>query len=252
MKPHRLLAVLLGATVLLAFVVALREVPADGQDVSDRPSTGGSTRFRATLVRVTLPDDGDAKPLTLSEIGVTADSAVTPRAALMKQTGEFGSLRYPHSLLAAMRKRGKTKVLFGGEVEVVHLQKARLQYGQKFPIRSVDIRGNQTIVTTKLQEVGMEVELAPTDRPDFYLAQIEFSAVSVRQGSADAIITSVGTSGGVHLRDGYTAVFTFVDRIAGVAYITQGDSQEDVAVEERDTLVQFFVLLTRTDLDTGR
>jgi hypothetical protein len=249
----RTLFTVLGATLALAGILAFSNRPAGGQGADEAPLPP-SCRFRVSLIRVELPAGDPGRPLTIAELGVEAAEVTRPISPGAREAGEFGTIRYPDRLLLAMRGRGVTDVLFRGEMESARPgTRVELTHGRRFPVRVTEIRGEQVIVTTRFEETGMRVQLVdrPDDRAnDRYEMKLEFSAVTTRAGTAEPIITKLASAGSFQLADGHTAVFSFVDRISGAAFDVSGITKP--SEEPPDRTVQFFVLITRMDLDAGK
>ena len=69
-----------------------------------------------TVVRVELPPDSAGEPLSLADLGGAA-GARKPLSAEAAEAGQFASVPYPHKVLDALTARGKTEVVWRGELE---------------------------------------------------------------------------------------------------------------------------------------
>ncbi len=259
MKTSKSVAAAMTTAVVIVGVLAIARSArlASAQDGGGAPAAEtdpGSSRLRATLVRVTLPPDSDGGPVRLAELGPKPPAAVRPRRDASTDaagTGEFAAIPYPHDLLAAFRKRGQTRVLARSEVEVLPTQrKVRIRSVKDFPIQIENINAGNRVLTTQFKSIGFDLglERAGDAKSGLWTAHLEFSDIVARRASVP-IIMKVSTSGGLRLPDGYTAVFTHVERVEGETLALTSPSGEAKKPPE-DVVQQYFVLLTR--LDFGR
>ena len=103
----------------------------------------------------------------------------------------------------------------------------------------------------EFQKVGatMEVRAAGNDDHD---VNLQFSAVSAWSQDGMPVIYTASSKGRLHLPDGFTAVFDFLDRVESESVtrspeerVTDGPNGGETS---RDVVARYVLLLTRLDL----
>ena len=251
-------AVVLASAVLVAVAVGaglgLAPVPGDAQE--EGAASGGTTRYRVTVLRLALPADAHGEPLTIVDLGGAVPGAIVPAAGSPGASGHLGALPDRPDLIEKIGAKGSTyEVIFRGETESAIGRRSNIDYGQRFPVHTLDIRSGASIVTTRFEKIGFSLDIERSAGRDFldgHTAKFEVSSVSATRGGRDPVFFSVSAAGTIRLPDGYTAVFSYLDRVEGFCFAL---GPEDLAAgalpgEEvpPDVVVQYFVLITRLDL----
>jgi type IV pilus assembly protein PilQ len=125
-------------------------------------------------------------------------------------TEEKGELSY---VLRALQERGSAEILSQPSIIASQGKKAMITTGQRFPVQSVDVRGSQTIVTTKFEKTGIKLEITPSLVGRDYVSldiKAEDSQVTERipgpEGSLNPVISERTASTQVNVRDGETII----------------------------------------------
>jgi type II secretory pathway component GspD/PulD (secretin) len=69
---------------------------------------------------------------------------------------------YYSYVFRALQGRGMVEILSQPSIIATQGKKAIITTGLRFPIQSAEVRGNQTIVTTKFEQTGIKLEIEPT------------------------------------------------------------------------------------------
>ena len=69
-----------------------------------------------------------------------------------------GSYEY---IFRALQGRGMVEILSQPSIIATQGKKATITTGLRFPVQSVEVKGNQTIVTTKFEQTGIKLEIEP-------------------------------------------------------------------------------------------
>ncbi len=116
-------------------------------------------------------------------------------------------------ILRALQERGSAEILSQPSILAVQGQKATITTGLRFPVQSVDVRGNTTIVVTKFQETGIKLDITPKLVGRDYVTMdihAEDSQVTERvpgpQGSLNPVISTRSAQTQVNVRDGETII----------------------------------------------
>lgn len=231
--------------VLGAAVVAAQTAGSVGAQTAEEIP---SRRYRATVVEVEHPETSDGAALTLKDLG-GMEGAIVPAADGLRGQGYFGALPEPNRLLGLLAKRGRTEVLFRGEVESDGRNVASITSGTQVPVTAVELRGDQTIVTTKFYDTGFLFEIKGRGRDDHTVA-LQLSAISGMtrfESTRHPQISKFASKGSLRLPDGYTAVYSFFLRTQ--SYVRAGWPPEPAAENPMpDGVKEWIVLLTRMDL----
>ena len=188
----------------------------------------------------------DGPPLKMEELGKPA-GALVPKAAGMKADGFVATVPHSKKILAAIRARGPAEVLWRGEFEAAYRAKGAWLSGTKIPFATVSLRGDQPTVSVTYEEIGAKVEAEQT-RPDFYNAKIEFTAATRIHSELGPVVGKFSSIGQVHLPDGCTAIYSFLDRVPLEFAINLPGEIRGKQQIMMDRVRQYFVLLTRMDV----
>ncbi|MEN8150209.1 MAG: hypothetical protein ABFS86_10325 [Planctomycetota bacterium] len=229
--------------VLGLALLAVLLVAADG----DRPAVDGTTRFLLTVVRQDPGAAGEGTPLDLTELGKPA-APVGPTAANLAADGFVAAVPHGKKILEAIRARGAADVLYRGECETRSGAKAMWETGRKFPVPIVSLRGDARTVSTSYEQTGAELEVEWLKGTNRVVAQIEFSAARRLHGQVGCIIDQHQSCGTVQLPDGYTAIFTFLNRVPAEILNRMPKELATDAAPQPDLVTQYWVLLTRMDV----
>ncbi len=245
------LAVVLGAGF------ALLSSPVDAQRVPDEAKHAFQcSRYRMTVLRVAVPAGATGEALDLADFAREIPGALVARSDAPGLKGQFAAVPSQKDLVHMLSKRGTSmEVIFAGETETTPGKRAVIYSRQRFPIRTVELRGNQRIVTTKFEVTAVKVELGrnalPGPRGDVHEMAVEVSSAAAYVG-LDPVISELSTRGEFMLPDGYTAVLSFFDRIEGIVLMNTVDSLAEARDGPQDVpadvAAQYFVLITRMDL----
>jgi hypothetical protein len=230
MRPRHVFLLL----VLLAIPAGIAAVRAAPEDTAtEGPVT---TRYRMEVWRIQVPNGEDASPLTLADLGLDSGPAVLPVADAPRAAGWVGAVPVSPEVLGAVAALPGSESVFRLETEGAPRESVVMEVHRQFPVLSVDVRGNQTIETTKFERTGAEAKITHR-QGDVVELRLGFAAVSALVQNRTPILFSMQSSGVVTLPDGYVAVFQFTDRV---------DSR--FAGSDLERVVRYLVLLTRLDL----
>jgi hypothetical protein len=250
-----LVLLILGAVFVSAGLALWSSTARAGLDLDEEPYYG--TRYRVRIVKVDLDPAGSGPPLTLESFPRELPDAIVPLAESAAAAGHFGAVPYRTNLDAAVAEGTRARVLYRGETESAPGKKCSIHHGQRFPVTMVQLRGNQTTVTTSFEKVGFSLDLTPKHsgqkddlRPGrVHDVKIEFSAVTATDADGAPVISSVSSYGTIVLPDAYTSVLSFVERVPGeLLRGRQTETDAAGAAPVPDAFVQYFVLITRLDL----
>jgi hypothetical protein len=248
---HRgLVVLLLGMVVLGAGGVAWYSPDVVGQGGDD---WAGTSRYRVTLVRLAVPEDSTGGPLLLTEFGREVPGAILPRSRAPGLVGHFGAVPVQRDLLKVLKQRSTgMEVVFCGEMEGLLGTKCSVNSGQKFPLRSTELRGTQEFVTTRFEQIGVQVDLErKPDKGsvrDTHSVAMQLSAVTAQVDGGNCVLFQVSSKGTISLPDGYTTVFSFLDRVEGGIFANAVKGQTPALAVPPDLVAEYFLLLTRMDL----
>ncbi|MHC4472606.1 MAG: hypothetical protein ACYTDY_11360 [Planctomycetota bacterium] len=238
---------------ILAALVAALGMPLAWQ-ATPAADQGTMTRYKVALVRVIVPASTDGAPLHLKDAAGLSHPAIKFRSATATAAGYFGALQYPHDLMKHLHAMGEAEVLFRAEMETVRGREGIAEVKKEIPVRAVDVRGDQTIITTKYQRVGLNAQIMSTDDRHHDI-EASFTAVSAWTPGGEPILFSVATRGSILLPDGYTAVLAFLDRVEGesltrLPWERVSDQPKERERAATDSVARCFLLVTRLDLDS--
>ena len=240
-----------GMFALFSSPVGAQRGPDDGVAVAV------SSRYRVTVLRVAVPAEATGEALNLADFAREIPGALVAKSDAPGLRGHFGAVPSQKDLLHMLSKRGTSmEVIFTGETETVPGKKGSVNSGQRFPLATMEMRGNQTIVTTKFEQTGIKVEVLrsphPGPRGDVHEMTVELSATTAHVGGMNPVIFEVASKGSFMLPDGYTAVLSYLDRVEGFVLMNtvQSLAAGTPAPQEMpaDIVAQYFMLVTRMDL----
>jgi hypothetical protein len=232
------------AVVLVLGVVAVGIVAADGER-----SGGDGSRYLLTIVEVPVDGAATGHPLSLDELGKPGD-AIRPRAANLAMDGFVGAVKHSKRILAAIRQRGDSEAIHRGELETRVRRKGTWISGVKIPVPVVSLRANARTVSTTFEEVGVKFEVEPL-LDDHTNLLLEFSAASRLNSEVGPVIRKFSMRGTILLPDGYTAIYTCLDRVPSEVLDRMPAEVKQPGEVGKDLVTQYFVLVTRMDLDRG-
>ena len=116
-------------------------------------------------------------------------------------------------IFRALQRRGMVEILSQPSIIATQGKKATITTGLKFPVQSVEVRGNQTIVTTKFEQTGIKLEIEPKLIGRSYVtlsivaedSQIT-DFVAGPEGSLNPVIAERTAKSEVGVRDGETII----------------------------------------------
>jgi type II secretory pathway component GspD/PulD (secretin) len=116
-------------------------------------------------------------------------------------------------ILRALQERGSAEILSQPAILAMQGQKASITTGLKFPIQSVDVRGNQTFVTTKFEQTGIKLDITPKLVGRSYVTlsiKAEDSQITDEVpgpgGTINPVISERSATTEVNVRDGETII----------------------------------------------
>jgi type II secretory pathway component GspD/PulD (secretin) len=123
---------------------------------------------------------------------------------------EHGEYTY---ILRALQERGSAEILSKPSIIATQGQKATITTGEKFPVQTVSLRGNQPTVSTTFEETGIKLDIEPI------LVGREYVTLSIHaedsqvtgtvpgpEGSVQPIISKRQATTRVNVRDGETII----------------------------------------------
>jgi type II secretory pathway component GspD/PulD (secretin) len=113
----------------------------------------------------------------------------------------------------ALQERGMVEILSQPSIIATQGKKATITTGKRFPVQSVEVRGTQTIVTTKFEQTGIKLEIDPKligrsfvtlgiDATDSQITDY----VPGPEGSLNPVISERSAKSEVGVRDGETII----------------------------------------------
>ena len=127
-----------------------------------------------------------------------------------KSVAEHGQFT---AVIRALQERGHAELLSQPSIIALQGEKATINTGVEFPVQSVDIRGNQSVVTTTFKPTGITLEITPDLVGRDYVKltiRAEDKQITDRipgpEGSLLPVVSSRTANTKVSVRDGETIV----------------------------------------------
>ena len=238
--------------------LALQSAPVGAQRAEEGAAGVLSSRYRVTVLRVSVPENSTGDALSLTEFAREIPGALVARSDAPGLKGQFAAVPAQKDLVHQLGLRGTAmEVIFTGETETVPGRKATVSSGQKSPVVTAEVRGTQRIVTTRFERIGLKVEigraLLPSPGADIHSLVTEFSAISAFVGKVSPVIFEVTSRGDFLLPDGYTLILSYLDRVEGRLFMHTVDSlaagESGPLDVPADVVVQYYILISRMDLE---
>ncbi len=123
---------------------------------------------------------------------------------------EHGEYTY---IIRALQERGTAEILSQPSIIATQGKKATINTGVSYPVQNVEVRGNQTVVTTEFKDTGIKLEITPTLVGRTYVALqllAEDSQITTYvpgpEGSQNPVISKRSATTEVSVRDNETII----------------------------------------------
>ncbi|MCU0726459.1 MAG: type II and III secretion system protein [Planctomycetes bacterium] len=159
-------------------------------------------------------------------------------------TAKRGEYTY---ILRALQERGSAEILSKPSIIAMQGKKAMITTGLNYPVQTVEVRGNQTFVTTKFEKTGIQLEITPqlVGRTFVSLAiMAKDSQITERvpgpEGSLNPVISERSANTEVSVRDGETII------IGGLLTSSTMESKRGLPLLSDIPLLGYLFSATRT------